>query len=132
MNDLFRYDTAAIIHICKNFERFVTFKSCTKSILHGDTHSLITDIGTVVLQVNTVIRTKSVKLNDIAYVSGFHFNLISVSELENLGYCMNGINKRLVNQKGHIIAFLYLLNDMYSMENPATHDLAMAAVKSTV
>ena len=42
---------------------------------------------------------------------------------------MDGINKRLVNKKGHIIAFLHLLNNMYFIENPTLYNSAMATIK---
>ena len=43
------------MHIYKDYNRFIIFKSCFKSILHGNLLSDITGIGTVVLKVNIIV-----------------------------------------------------------------------------
>ena len=78
-----------------------------------------------------MVKIQSVKLHNIVYILGFHFNLISALKLKQLGYYIDGINKRLINQKGHIIAFLYPLNNMYSIKNPTPYNSAMATIKLT-
>jgi hypothetical protein len=118
------------MHVCKDHDHFITFKPYFKPILHGDSSSDIAGIGTVVLKVDTMVGLQSVKLYNVAYVLGFHFNLVSALKLKQLGYYMDGINKRLINQQGYIIAFLYPLNDMYFMENPTPYNSAMATIKS--
>ena len=131
VDDLFRYDTAATMHVCKDHDRFIMFEPCFKPILHGDSSSDIAGTGTVILEVDTMVGTQSVKLHNVAYIPGFHFNLVSASKLKQLGYYMDGINKRLVNKKGHVIAFLHPLNDIYSMENPMLYNSTMATIKLT-
>jgi hypothetical protein len=85
------------MHVCKDHDCFIMFKPCFKPILHGDLLSDIAGIRTVVLKVDIMVRLQSVKLYNVVYILGFHFNLISASKLEQLGYYMDSINKCLVN-----------------------------------
>jgi hypothetical protein len=85
------------MHICKDYDHFIIFKPYFKPILHGDLLSDITGIETIILKVDIMVRLQSVKLYNIAYIPGFHFNLISASKLKQLGYYIDGINKRLIN-----------------------------------
>ena len=73
------------------------FKPCFKPILYGDLLSDIAGTGTVILKVDIMVRTQSVKLYNIIYISEFYFNLISALKLEQLGYYIDSINKRLIN-----------------------------------
>ena len=82
MDNLFRYNIAAIMHVCKDYNRFIIFKPYFKPILHGDLLSDITGTGTVVLKVNIIIRLQSIKLYNIVYILRFYFNLISALKLK--------------------------------------------------
>ena len=55
MNNLFHYNTAAIMYVCKDYDRFIIFKPYFKPILHGDLLSDISSTGTVVLEVDTIV-----------------------------------------------------------------------------
>ena len=70
------------MHVCKDYDCFITFKPYFKPILHGDLLNNITSIGTVILKINIMVRLQSIKLYNIAYIPKFYFNLISTSELE--------------------------------------------------
>ena len=70
------------MHICKDYNRFIMFKPCFKPILYGDLLSNITGIGTVILKVDIMVGTQSIKLYNIVYILKFHFNLISASKLK--------------------------------------------------
>ena len=85
------------MHICKDYDHFITFKPYFKPILHSNLLSNITSIGTVVFKVNIIIRLQSVKLYNIIYILGFHFNFISTLKFKQLGYYIDSINKRLIN-----------------------------------
>ena len=82
MDDLFRYNTAAIMHVCKDYNRFITFKPYFKPILPSNLLSNITGTGTVVLKVNIIVKLQSIKLYNIIYILEFHFNLISTLKLK--------------------------------------------------
>ena len=117
------------MYICKDYNYFIIFKPCFKPILYGDLLSDITSTETVILKVNIIVELQSVKLYNIVYILKFHFNFISASKLKQLGYYIDGINKRLINKKAYIIAFLYPFNDMYSIKNPTPYDSAIATIK---
>ena len=85
------------MHVCKDYNCFIIFKPYFKPILYGNLLSDIAGIGTVILKVDTIVKSQSIKLYNIVYVLGFHFNLISTLKLKQLGYYINGINKRLIN-----------------------------------
>jgi hypothetical protein len=97
VDDLFCYNTAAIMHICKDYDHFIIFKPYFKPILYGNSLSNITGIGTIILEVNTMVKLQSVKLYNITYVPRFYFNLISTLKLKQLGYYIDGINKHLID-----------------------------------
>ena len=82
MDDLFRYNTAAIMHVCKDYNRFIIFKPYFKPILHSNLLSDITGTGTVVLKVDIMVRLQFIKFYNIVYILGFYFNLISALKLE--------------------------------------------------
>ena len=85
------------MHVCKDYNYFIIFKPYFKPILHSNLLSNITSTGTVILKVNIIVRLQSVKLYNIVYILKFHFNFISALKLKQLGYYINGINKRLIN-----------------------------------
>ena len=97
VNDLFCYNIAITIHVCKDHNCFIIFKPCFKPILYGNLLSNITSTGTVILEVDIIVGLQSIKLYNIVYILGFYFNLISALKLEQLGYYIDGINKRLIN-----------------------------------
>ena len=70
------------MHVYKDYNYFIIFKPCFKPILYGDLLSNITNIGTVILKVDIIVKTQSVKLYNIVYILGFHFNFISTLKLK--------------------------------------------------
>ena len=97
MDNLFCYNIAAIIYVCKDYNYFIIFKPYFKPILHRNSLSDIAGTGTVVLKVDIIVKLQSVKLYNIVYILRFHFNLISTLKLKQLGYYIDGINKHLIN-----------------------------------
>ena len=85
------------MYVYKDYDRFIIFKPCFKPILHGDLLSDITSTGTIVLKVDIIVRLQSIKFYNIAYILKFYFNFISALKLKQLGYYIDGINKRLIN-----------------------------------
>ena len=82
MDDLFRYDTAATMHVCKDYDHFIIFKPYFKPILYSNLLSNIAGTGTIILKVDIIVRLQSIKLYNIAYVLGFHFNFVFALKLE--------------------------------------------------
>ena len=85
------------MHVCKDYNRFIIFKPYFKLILHSNLLSDIIGTGTVVLKVDIMVRLQFIKFYNIVYILGFYFNLISALKLKQLGYYIDGINKRLIN-----------------------------------
>ena len=82
MDNLFHYNTAAIIYIYKDYNCFIIFKPYFKPILHSNLLSDITSTETVILKVDIMVRTQSIKLYNIVYILGFYFNFISTLKLK--------------------------------------------------
>ena len=97
VDNLFYYNTVAIMHVCKDYDCFIIFKPYFKPILHSNLLSDITSTETVVLKVDTMVKLQSVKLYNIVYIPRFHFNLVSTLKFKQLGYYINSINKCLIN-----------------------------------
>ena len=55
IDNLFCYNTVAIIYIYKDYNCFIIFKPYFKPILHSDLLSDITSIGTVILKVDIIV-----------------------------------------------------------------------------
>ena len=70
------------MYICKDYNCFIIFKPYFKPILHSNLLSNITGIGTVVLKINIIVKLQSIKLYNIVYILGFHFNFISTLKLK--------------------------------------------------
>ena len=85
------------MYVCKDYNYFIIFKPYFKPILHSDLLSNITGTETVILKVDIIVRSQSIKLYNIVYVLRFYFNLISTLKFKQLGYYINGINKCLIN-----------------------------------
>ena len=97
IDDLFRYNIAAIIYICKDYNCFITFKPYFKPILHSNSLSDITSTGTIVFKVDIIVKLQSIKLYNIVYILRFYFNFIFTLKLKQLGYYIDSINKYLIN-----------------------------------
>ena len=56
VNNLFYYNIAAIMHICKDYNYFIIFKPYFKPILYSNLLSDITGTGTVVFKVDIIVK----------------------------------------------------------------------------
>ena len=70
------------MHVCKDYDCFIIFKPYFKPILHGDLLNNITNMGTVVLKVDIIVKLQSIKFYNIIYILRFYFNLISTLKLK--------------------------------------------------
>ena len=55
MDNLFYYNTVAIMHICKDYNCFIIFKPYFKPILHSNLLSDIIGTETVILKVDIIV-----------------------------------------------------------------------------
>ena len=74
---------------------------------------------------------KSVQLDDVFYIPGFHFNLVSASKLERQGYWIHALQRCLVDSKNNPIIQLFPYQGMYAMEDPEAYDTAMATTRNS-
>ncbi|CAE7034426.1 hypothetical protein PTTW11_05430 [Pyrenophora teres f. teres] len=89
-NSYFRLDNCADTHVCNDKSRFTQYKPIHDEIIRfGDTNTRIEGVGNVSVNVTTPTGHGLVQLEDVAYVPGFHWNLISTHALEKQGLFFN-------------------------------------------
>ena len=89
-DDYFRLDNYADTHVCNDLSRFIKYKPLHDEIIRfGDTDTQIEGIGEVVVHVETPTGSSTIQLKNIAFVPGFHWNLINTDSLEKQGLFFN-------------------------------------------
>lgn len=89
-DDYFRLDNCADTHVCNDLSRFTQYKPLNDEIIHfGNTGTHIEGTGSVTVQVNTPSDPNLIQLENVAYVPGFHWNLINMDTLEKQGLFFN-------------------------------------------
>ncbi|KAF1986290.1 hypothetical protein K402DRAFT_421152, partial [Aulographum hederae CBS 113979] len=62
--------------------------------------STVQGYGTIIVPVETPQGTKSIEISNVAYVPGFHFNIISAGILEEKGLYHDARLGWLINENG--------------------------------
>jgi len=89
-DDYFRLDNCADTHVCNDLSRFIKYKPLHDEIIRfGDTDTHIEGIGKVVVHVETPTGPSTIQLEDVAFVPGFHWNLVNTDSLEKQGLFFN-------------------------------------------
>jgi hypothetical protein len=89
-DDYFRLDNYADIHVCNDLSRFVDYKPlCDETIRFSNTDTRIQGVGNVSVHIQTPEGPSLVNLEDVAYVLGFHLNVINTDSLEKQGLFFN-------------------------------------------
>src|SRR5438876_6516127 len=95
----FNLDYGSPIHICNDFNRFDqnTFQKPDRvdPVLTGDSCSYVEGYGEVQVNVNTPAGKQLFQLRNIAYIPGFHTNVISHKKLRQARYHWDDINLRV-------------------------------------
>jgi len=130
IQNLFKLDTAATIHVTGDFSRFQTFVQSEHPIKHGDTESTIQGFGSVVIPVETTKGMKNIQITNVAYVPNFYFNIISAGALEEKGVYINTLLGWLVNTDGEKQYKIHRLGRLYALEK-AHPEAAVFASKLT-
>ena len=89
-DDYFRLDNCADTHVCNDLSRFIDYKPLYDEMIrfgNADTH--IQGIGKVLVHVETPSGSSLISLEDVAYVPGFHLNVINTDALEKQGLFFN-------------------------------------------
>ncbi|KAL9561260.1 hypothetical protein ACKAV7_014615 [Fusarium commune] len=88
--DCFRLDNCADTHVCNDLSRFTNYTPLDdETIEFGNSGTHITGIGNVTVHVDTPTGSGLIQLENVAYVPGFHWNLINTHSLEQQGLYFN-------------------------------------------
>ncbi|PCD22316.1 hypothetical protein AU210_016105 [Fusarium oxysporum f. sp. radicis-cucumerinum] len=88
--DCFRLDNCADTHVCNDLSRFTNYTPLDdETIEFGNSGTHITGIGSVTVHVDTPTGAGLIQLENVAYVPGFHWNLINMHSLEQQGLYFN-------------------------------------------
>ena len=89
-DDYFRLDNCADTHVCNDLSRFIDYKPLYDEMIRfGNTDTHIQGIGKVLVHVETPSGSSLISLEDVAYVPGFHLNVINTDALEKQGLFFN-------------------------------------------
>jgi hypothetical protein len=127
MQNLFKLDTAATIHITGEFKRFYAFSPSEHPIRHSDTESTIQGYGTIIIPVETTQGTKQIEISNVAYVPDFYFNIISAGALQEKGLYHNALLGWLVNENGKKQYKINKLGRLYTLEKPHLDAIVFAS-----
>jgi hypothetical protein len=124
----FILDCGSPIHICNDFSRFDqnTFQKPDRvdPVLTGDSCSYVEGYGEVQVNVNTPAGRQLFQLKNVAYIPGFHTNVISHRKLRQAGYRWDDLNLRIQRANTSETAFsVEEIHDQYVVE----HNSATAA-----
>jgi hypothetical protein len=88
--DCFRLDNCADTHVCNDLSRFTNYKPLDEETIEfGNSGTHITGIGNVTVHVDTPTGAGLIQLENVAYVPGFHWNLINTHSFEQQGLYFN-------------------------------------------
>ena len=95
----FILDCGSPIHICNNLDRFdqSTFLKLDRidPVLTGDSCSYVEGCGDVQVNVNTPAGRQLFKLKGVAYIPGFHTNVMSHRKLRQAGYHWDDVSLQI-------------------------------------
>lgn len=103
MKDDWILDTGSTIHITNNRARIRNIGSDEKWVLVGDTTVKAIGPGEATLfptdPIDSMVRTKGIRLLEVWYVKDMHTNIISAGRLKEHGIVYNGMNDRLYSKR---------------------------------
>lgn len=86
----FRLDNCADTHVCNDLSRFIDYNpSYNETLQFGDSGTYIAGTGMVAVHVHTPSGPNLLHLDNVAYVPGFHWNLINAHALEQQSLFFN-------------------------------------------
>lgn len=127
-HNLFKLDSAATVHVSGEFNRFENFRPTEQPIKHGDTESMILGYGSVTIEVTTPYGTKSIQISEVAYVPGFHFNILSTAALQEKGLYFNPLLGWMTDASSKRLYKVTLAKRLYTIEKAHPGAVAFATV----
>ena len=122
LSDSFILDSGSPIHICNTPDRFeagtLILLDSPETLLTGDNVSHIKGYGKVLIRPSTPTGPGLFQLLEVAYVPGFHTNIVSHKRLKRAGYSWDDVNNRIIKD-GQVIFFLEERAEQYVVEYSA-------------
>lgn len=117
LSNSFIMDSGSATHICNSRDRFQAFKALDipEPVLTGDNSCYITGYGDVLLQVQTPTGQGLFLLKEVAYIPGFHTNVVAHKRLRKAGYSWDDVNNQVVKDS-QAIFYLREQADQYVIE----------------
>jgi len=119
LKDSFILDSGSPSHICNSKHRFESNSfqelDVPEPVLTGDDVSYVTGYGDVIIRICTPTGEALFMLKEVAYISGFHTNVVAHKRLRKAGYSWDDINNRLLKD-GQVAFYLEERDEQYVIE----------------
>jgi hypothetical protein len=119
LKDSFILDSGSPSHICNSKDRFEpnSFQQLDipEPVLTGDDVSYITGYGEVLIRVCTPTGEALFLLKEVAYISGFHTNVVAHKRLRKAEYSWDDINSRIIKDN-QVVFYLEERDEQYVIE----------------
>lgn len=118
----FILDCGSPIHICNDVNRFdqSTFQKLNQvdPVLTGDSCFYMEGYGNVQININTPTGQHLFLLKQVAFISGFHTNMISHRKLRQAGYHWDDINLRVQREDtSETVFYVEEIHEQYMVEH---------------
>jgi hypothetical protein len=119
LKDSFILDSGSPSHICNSKDRFESNSfqqlDIPEPVLTGDDVSYITGYGDVLIRISTPTGEALFQLKEVAYISGFHTNVVAHKRLRKAGYSWDDINNRIIKDS-QVAFYLEERDEQYVIE----------------
>jgi hypothetical protein len=119
LKDSFILDSGSPSHICNSKHRFESNSfqelDVPEPVLTGDDVSYVTGYGDVIIRICTPTGEALFMLKEVAYISGFHTNVVAHKRLRKAGYSWDDINNRILKD-GQVAFYLEERDEQYVIE----------------
>jgi hypothetical protein len=122
----FILDCGSPVHICNDINRLdqSTYQKLDRvdPVLTGDSCSYVEGYGNVQVNINTPIGQHLFLLRNVAFIPGFHTNVISHRKLRQAGYRWDDVNLRVQREDtSETVFYVKEIHEQYIVEhNPYT------------
>jgi len=118
----FILDCGSPIHICNDLNRFdqETYQKQDRvePVLTGDSCSYVEGYGSVNININTPIGQQLFQLRNVAYIPGFHTNVVSHRKLRQAGYHWDDVNLRVKQDNtSETVFYVEEVHEQYVVEH---------------
>lgn len=121
-NDLFKrlfmVDSGANTHVCNDLTRLINVRSYKGATIQwGNSGGTCDSIGDADLRVSTPDGPKTLRLEGVLYIPGFHFNLLSLKLLQQKNNCYwDALSGYLIDKHRKPLLQILEMGDFYTVE----------------